>query len=230
MAKFEKRREAHLLRRQGKSIGTIAEQLNVSKSSVSLWCRETKLTAAQQRQLEKNSFEAGNKGRMIGAATNRQKRLDSVQEHESQGRKEIGTLTKRDLTVLATALFWAEGAKTGSRFIFVNSDPDMILLMLRYLTEVLEVDTSRISATIQINRVHEKRIESVYRFWSDLLRLPKEKFGQPYYIEVVPKKKYDNHDSYKGILRLRVSNGAGLQYKLLGYISALKSLRDSMSA
>jgi hypothetical protein len=124
--------------------------------------------------------------------------------------------------IAATALFWAEGAKTGSRFIFINSDPDMVLLMMHYLTKVLKIDRSQISATIQINRVHEKRIESVYKFWSELLELPKERLGNPYYINIVPKKKCENHDSYNGILRLLVSNGASLQYKLLGYISALK--------
>jgi hypothetical protein len=153
---------------------------------------------------------------------NRQKRIDSLESYKLDGVKEINTLSKRDLTLLAIALFWAEGAKSGSRFIFINSDPDMILLMVRYLTEVLKVDPLRISATVQINRVHEYRIDSVYQFWSSLLKLPRERLGKPYYIEIKPKKVYENQSTYNGILRLRVSNGASLQYKLLGYISALR--------
>lgn len=222
MAKFEEKEKAQALRRRGVSIGSIAQQLSVSKGSVSLWCRDIELTTAQQKRLHKNSVEAGNKGRMVGAEMNKQKRLSSIKSHETQGRIEIGKLSDRDLTIAATSLFWAEGAKTGSRFIFINSDPDMIMLVARYLTKVLKIDHSRISATIQINRVHEKRIEAVYNFWSELLELPKERLGNPYYINVAPKKKYANHDSYNGILRLRVSNGASLQYKLLGYISALR--------
>ncbi len=222
MAKFEKREAAHMLRKKGKSIGEIAQELGVSKSSVSVWCRDVALTIAQKERLNKNSFTAGNKGRMLGAEMNRQKRINSLRSFEVSGREEIGKLSNRDLTMLATALFWAEGAKTGSRFIFINSDPDMILIMVRYLIEVLKVEPLRISATVQINRVHEYRIDSVRQFWSSILKLPKERFGETYYVEAIPKKKYENHDSYNGILRLRVNNGASLQYKLLGYISALR--------
>lgn len=221
LSSIRKKRQSYFARKE-KSVGAIAEELNVSKSSVSTWCRDIKLTITQKRFLKKNSSDAGNKGRMIGAEMNRQKRLDSIGLYESQGRKEIGNLSKRDLTMLATALFWAEGAKTGSRFIFINSDPNMILLIFRYLTQVLKVDPSRISATVQINRIHEKRIDTVLNFWATILKLPRERLGTPYYIDAIPKKNYDNYDSYNGILRLRVSNGSGLQYKLLGYISALK--------
>jgi transposase-like protein len=222
MAKFEERARAHSLRKQGRSISDIAEQLGVSKSSVSVWCRDVELTLTQKEHLHRRSVLAGNKGRIIGAEMNKQKRLNAVKLTEMQGIMEVGKLSDRDLMIAASALFWAEGAKSGSRFVFINSDPDMVLLMMRYLTEVLKIDRSRISATVQINRVHEKRIKSVYRFWSDLLDLPKESFGRPYYINVKPKKIYKNHESYYGILRLRVSNGTSLQYKLLGYISALK--------
>lgn len=222
MSRFEEKRIAHTLRKQGRSITSIAKQLGVSKSSVSLWCRDIKLTSIQQQRLKQNSFDAGNKGRIIGAEINRQKRLNSIELYKKQGQIEIGELSDRDLTMLATALFWAEGAKTGSRFIFINSDPSMIVLMVHYLTKVLKIDRERITATIQINHIHKNRIESVYDFWSSLLKLPIEHFGKPYYINVVPKKKYQNHDLYNGILRLRVNRGSGLQYKLLGYINALK--------
>ncbi|MEK7462132.1 MAG: hypothetical protein AAB618_00990 [Patescibacteria group bacterium] len=222
MAKFDKRREAYELRKLGFSINNIAAQLGVSKSSVSVWCRDLILTKTQQQRLKQNSYEAGHKGRLIGAEMNRQKRLSSIKSYEEKARLEIGNLTNRDLTVLATALFWAEGAKTGSRFVFINSDPDMILIVMKYLTKVLKIERSQINATIQINRIHEKRIEEIYYFWCSLLQIPRDQLGRPYYIDVVPKKEYENQNSYKGILRLRVNNGASLQYKLLGYISALR--------
>jgi len=220
---FDKKLQAHALRRRGKSVGDIAFKLGVSKSTASLWCREIELTSTQQERLRANAIAAGHRGRLIGTQKNRQKRLDAIQLSKDLGKREIGKLTKRDLTILAAALFWAEGAKTGSRFMFVNSDPSMVLCMYKYLSEVEKIEPNRLSMTVQINRIHEKRIHKVFRFWSSLLEIPLRQFGKPYYIDVTPKKVYANYDSYYGIARLRVRGGASLQYKLLGYIDALQN-------
>lgn len=229
MAMFDKKLLAHQLRRRGKSIIEVANELGVAKSTASLWCREIKLTKKQSEQLLANRIAAGHRGRIIGANTNKQKRIDAIKLGKDSGKREIGSISKRDLLILATALFWAEGAKTGSRFMFINSDPDMILCVCRYLVEVENIEPNRFFLTIQINRIHEPRINKIYNFWSNYLNLPLSQFGSPYYINVVPKKIYANNDSYYGIARLRVNGGASLQYKLLGYIDALKKSDSHMS-
>ena len=201
----------------------IASQLAVSRSAVSLWCRDLVLTDAQAKKLRLNSINAGHKGRLIGAATNKKRRLDEIEACKKSAATEIGLLSKRDLVILASALFWAEGAKTGSRFMFVNTDPDMIKIMYQFLVKVIQIQPNRIYLTVQINRVHEFRIKKVLDFWSVLLGLPYEQFTKPYYIDVVPKKKYENFDEYYGVARLGVRGGASLQYRILGYINALKS-------
>lgn len=222
MAKFEERQKAHRLRKKGNSIKAIAAKLGVSKSTVSLWCRDIVLTTKQIEQLKANAISAGHRGRMIGTQRNQQKRLDEIQNYELSGKKEIGKMTKRDLIILASALFWAEGAKTGSRFMFINSDPNMILCIYRYLMTVEKISPDRLFLTVQINRIHEPRIQKVIKFWSELLDLPRQQIGKPYYIDVVPRKQYQNYESYYGIARLAVRGGSSLQYKLLGYINAFR--------
>ncbi|MEX2341255.1 MAG: hypothetical protein WD605_02975 [Candidatus Paceibacterota bacterium] len=226
---FDKKILAHKLRRRGKSIIEIANNLKVSKSTASLWCREIKLTDKQLERLNASKIAGGHKGRMIGAGVNKQRRLDAIQLGVTEGEKQVGKLFDRDLTMLAVALFWAEGAKTGSRFMFINSDPEMILCMYRYLREVEGIDNERFHVTIQINRVHEERIQKILKFWSKLLSLPLHQFSKPYYVNVIPKKIYENHDTYYGIARLGVRGGSSLQYKLLGYIDALKKSNNHMS-
>lgn len=221
MAKFDKKAQVYRLRKQGESIGDIAKDVGVSKSTVSLWCRNIKLTRKQEERLKQKVITAGHKGRLLGAQVNKQKRLDAIDTCKKTAKKEIRTLSQRDLTILAAALFWAEGAKTGSRFIFINSDPNMMLCMLRYLVEVEKVDQSRLSVTVQINKVHKARIQKVLQFWSSFLKVPIAQFGTPYYIKVAPKKVYDNYNTYYGIARLAVREGSSLQYKMLGYINAL---------
>ncbi|MCF7865381.1 MAG: helix-turn-helix domain-containing protein [Candidatus Pacebacteria bacterium] len=47
MAKFEQKMQARSLREKGMSIKSIAKQLGVSVSSVSLWCRDIILSKEQ---------------------------------------------------------------------------------------------------------------------------------------------------------------------------------------
>ena len=204
-------------------MGFIVRKLDISKSTASQWCRDLTLTKKQTEQLRNNSNKAGHKGRILGALANKQKKIDMVRLYKESGVAEIGKVSGRDLLIAAAALFWAEGSKTGSRFMFVNSDPQMILCVCIYLTKVAEVDASRLRITVQINKIHKPRIEKVLQFWSDFLHIPLGQFGNPYYIDMAPKKVYENYNSYYGIARLRVLGGSRLQYKLLGYIDALKA-------
>lgn len=222
MAKFEKRQEAHMLRRKGWSINVIAQHLGVSKGSVSVWCRDINLTDKQKERLIQNSIKAGHKGRMIGAEMNHNKKIERIEMFKKIAKKDLGKISKRDLLVFGTALYWGEGSKTGGRFIFVNSDPDMIRIMYKFIREILNVPKDRIKLTVQINKVHELRIKEVLNFWSSLLHLSLSQFTKSYFIKTKPKKVYKNHDSYYGVLRLGVAKSSDLQYKILGLINVFK--------
>ena len=47
MARFKEKNKALLLRKKGESINDIAKKIKVSKSIVSRWCRDIKLTSEQ---------------------------------------------------------------------------------------------------------------------------------------------------------------------------------------
>lgn len=47
MAKSKEKNKALILRQNGESIKDIAKRLKISKSTVSLWCRDIKLTSEQ---------------------------------------------------------------------------------------------------------------------------------------------------------------------------------------
>jgi hypothetical protein len=222
MAMFDKKKVALELRREGESIIRIAHEVGVSKSTVSIWCRDIELTHAQRERLTKNTIEGGHAGRVLGAEVNRRKKLEAVALGHTLAQKEVGTVNQRDLLMLAIALYWAEGSKTGSRFIFVNSDPDTVEYMCSFLERVMHIEKSRISLTVQINDIHRPRIAQVTAFWSQRLSVPLAQFTKPYYVKTVAKKVYENHDTYYGVIRLRVLKGSGLQYRMLGYISALR--------
>jgi predicted DNA-binding transcriptional regulator len=228
MAKYRERTKARELRRKGLSIGDIAKDLNVSRGSVSVWVRDVILSEKQKAFLKKKLIQSGQIGRVRGAEMNKKKKADNIEKLYKEAKIELNKLDKRDLLILAVSLFWAEGSKTGGRFIFVNSDPTMIKTVLIFLKNVLKVSIKDVRLGIQINEVHKPRQKEVLKFWSKYLDLPQEDFDKVYYIKVRPKKVYDNHDSYYGIARLRVLKGSLLQYKFLGYIRALRENIEKM--
>lgn len=222
MAKTKERLEAERLRKVGWSINKIANYLGVSKSSVSNWCNDIALTKKQKERLLRNSIKGGHKGRILGALTNKKRKQDVIDKYNNEGLKLVKNLSKRDLMILGAGLYWAEGSKTGGRLTFVNSDPNMALIALMFFIEILGARMENIRVTVQINRVHEKRINEVIDFWSQLLNISRTQFNKPYYINVVPKKIYSNYNQYYGLVRLRVLKGSRLQYKVLGLINGLK--------
>lgn len=105
---------------------------------------------------------------------------------------------------------------------FVNSDPEMIRVMELFLIDVLGIPKRDLVCSIQINRIHENRIEKVLSFWEKLLQLPRDQFRKPYYVNTKVTKVYDNYDNYHGICRLGVRRGMNLKYRMIGLIKAMK--------
>lgn len=136
-AKDELRQRARDLRRAGRTYDEIVHELGVSKSSVSLWTRD--LPKPPTRRAGSYSFKR------VSAARHAQ--WDSVLAERERERAElkataaaaVGTLSDRDLLLIGTALYWAEGAKDKpydrrEQLKFVNSDPDVVRVHLRWLT------------------------------------------------------------------------------------------------
>jgi len=225
MAKYDKRIKARLMRRKGISIIIIARELAVSKSSVSLWCRDITLTEEQSKKLERNKGISLTTGQRMGAETNRKKKNDAIKIADIFGKSIVNKVSKRELLLISAALYWCEGSKSESTssFMFVNSDPDMILVMKKFLTGVMHIDPVDIVCAIQINRIHENRIRKVLIFWKKLLELKNSQMRKPYFINTKVNKVYENYENYYGVCRLLVRRGKYLKYKMLGLIKAFRN-------
>ncbi|MES3031787.1 MAG: hypothetical protein V4699_00920 [Patescibacteria group bacterium] len=230
MSKYKKRLKARSMRSVGTSIIIIAKELRVSKSSVSGWCRDITLTEAQFEKLRKNRGISLKTGQRMGAETNKKKRLDAIETADLAGKKLVNKISKRELLLIAIALYWSEGSKTDStsRFMFANSDPDMILLMKNTLIQVMKVAPDDIVCSIQINMIHKQRIEKVLIFWKKLLELEDSQLRKPYFVNTKVNKVYENYENYFGVCRLLVRRSKNLKYRMLGLIKAVKS--DILSA
>lgn len=223
MAKSEARLKALQMRRLGKSIGSIARALKVSKSSASIWCRDIVLTNKQRESIMRNWIRAGYKGRMLGAEMNKKKRLENMAAQEAIAKKMIGTLTHRDSLMLGVALYWGEGTKgLNSTTAITNSDPETVLFTRDWF-EQLGVARNEFQPYIFISEIHKNRGKVILRFWSHFLDIPKQQFAKIVFLKGRPKKIYENHNSYYGVLALRVRRGKTLKYRILGLINACKN-------
>lgn len=222
MTKSKLRQEAQKLRSDGLGIKTIAYQLGVSSSTVSLWCRDIKLTPEQIKELERRARDPFYGRRLQNVIRQKQKRLDKIKELKEQGIREIGNLTSREYFLIGIALYWAEGFKKDHRLGFANSDPSMVKLFLGWLIKNCHVPKDNIRLRVGLNISHKNRAEEVEKYWSDLTKIPLSQFQKPFFQKFTWKKEFPRPEEYFGVLRIRANKQLNLFRKIHGWIEGLK--------
>ena len=158
--KVQQKEAARSLREQGKSLGEISKGLGVSKSSVSIWCRDIKLTDKQMMELKSRRANPFNGAE---ANKNKAKKLRSIWRSEGYKRAVYDEFFK-----LICCLYWGEGDKRRNIFSIANSDSDMICLIYRWL--VREVERSRITLRVQYHKENLIEESDIVKWWSDRVR------------------------------------------------------------
>jgi len=226
MAKFKEKNQALALRKTGESIGEIADKIGVSKSIVSLWCRDIALTKQQIDSLHKKMMSGSYKGRMIYLEKARSRRKEESLRLLNEGMQEMGRVNERDLFVAGAALYWAEGTKASSneQTAFSNSSPQMILFILEWFKKICGVSKHRFTIQIRINKVHRNRVKKVEQYWSHVTGLPMKQFTKTILINTIAKKVYSNNDHY-GTVRVSIRSGTQLRRKIIGWIEGLAKVQ-----
>lgn len=222
MAKFKEKNIAIKLRKKGESISEIAQKINVSKSIISRWCRDIRLTKNQIERLNKKMADGSYKGRMIFLERIREKRKQETIKLKNEGIKEIGGINKRDILIAGTALYWAEGTRSlnAEETSFSNSSPKMILWMLDWFKVIFGVSKDRFTIQIRINKIHEHRVKEVKHYWSKITKIPIGQFTKTILIKTNSKKVYTNNKHY-GTVRITIRKGTGIRRKIIGLIEGL---------
>ena len=224
MAKVQEKLQALQMRRQGNSIKDIASTLQVSKGSVSLWCQDIVLSHKQKQHLKQKQIQAGSVGRNMGAQINKQKRLNTIAEYKKTGIQNIGSTSNRDLLLLGIGLYWGEGVKSRSGMAaIVNSDPGVIKVAKQWFQTCFSVKNDDFRPYIYISAHHHKRKAAILEFWRLELHIPIDQF-KIILLHNRPKKVYENHDQYYGVLHLRVQKSSNLKYQIIGLIDACRSV------
>ena len=227
MARIQKKLLAQKLRQKGYSINEIAKKLNMHKSgTISKWCRDISLTSEQINRLTKKQQSGSYKGRMIAVEKLRKARMKEVKILRKEGLKEIGKISKRDLFLGGVGIYWSEGYTHSSndQVGFTNSDPKMVLFMLKWFKEICKIPEDKFSLQIRINKIHKHRVKEIENFWAKLTGIPLTQFTKTILIKVKSKKIYPNFNNYYGTLRILVRRGTQLRRKINGWIEGLTKL------
>ncbi len=222
MAKPKARLKARQLRKMGMGIKTIASQLHVSSSTVSLWCRDIPLTSAQIRELEKRAHDPYY-GRRLSYVLKQQKiRREKIQRFLEEGKRETQRISKKELFFAGVALYWAEGFKKDNQVGFANSDPTMINFFITWLQVCCDISKNRLRMRLGVNEQYKEKIDQIELFWSHALEISRNQFQKAFIQKVQWKKLYDHPEDYHGVLRIRVSKSTDLLRKIHGWIEGLR--------
>jgi len=176
--KLEERNKALQLRHQGFSIKQIADNLNVSKGSVSAWVREISLPPELLESIENR--------KILGRELSRLTRLSNIaqahKEISAQCKEEVLPFSKRDLWIAGLMIYAGEGNKTlrvsNQHVEVTNSDHSILRLFINFLIKICGVSKDKIR--IRLMLYEDIKIEEAEEYWAQALCVPLNQFQKPF--------------------------------------------------
>jgi len=202
------------LRKGGYSYSEIQKFCPVSKSTLSYWFRNIKLSEPQLLRLKKRRIEGAQKGSRAKIL----KTSKAIQEIQKTSVKDIGKISKRELWLMGVVLYWRErllnkndsDLKKGVRF--TSSDPYLIKLFLKWLVDVGGIKNEEISFDIFIEKDNKNLLEETVNYWADITGFSKANFSRYYILK----------KTKRSLLRIRVKASSMLARQISGWVSGLQ--------
>jgi transposase len=226
-AKDDLRAKARQLREQGLAYNQIAAELGVSKSSVSLWVRD--LPRPERLSYEECCRRVAEGVRRYWAAE-RPVREAQREATCAAAAAEIGALTQRELLIAGAIAYWCEGSKNkpylrADRVTFMNSDPALITLFLRFL-DAAGVDRNMIAYRVYIHETAD--VAGAESFWLQVTGADPALFRRPALKRHQPQTVRKNvGGDYRGCLRVDVRKNMELYRRIEGWTRAVTNGADS---
>lgn len=218
--RLEDKRRAIELRIRGKTYGEIRVAIpNLSKSTLSHWLSNVKLTSEQEKKLRINIEKITYNARAKTAWVKKQKRIAQTRYITEQAKKELPSLLRSPLFLIGLSLYWAEGSRKHDYIQFANSDPQLIKIMMKWFKEVCKVPEERIRVHVYIHKVYSH--ENCEEFWSKITSIPVSRFGKTTY-KPTPHNVKKNLD-YKGVCRIDIGN-VNLFRRIMGWQQGLSEI------
>ncbi len=133
-----------------------------NKFNISLWALYTFM---KKYKIERRNFSQANY-----VVSNRLKPQFKIKQ-------ELSSLDEK-LKVAGIMLYWAEGTLNRNTVDFVNSNPRMIKVFLRFLREICGVSEKRLRLYLYVYSYHNVR--TIMEYWHKVTAIPVNQFTKPY--------------------------------------------------
>lgn len=213
----------------GRSYNEITRLLNIPKSTLSGWFTDLELTKEATERLKSRIHTASLRGLL--ARNKNQTTLAEARSKEMHGagRRLIKNISKRDLLIIGVTLYWAEGykrpvvirgkTKTSHRVSLTNSDPDLILIFLRFLREICKVPDEKI--TIWVRYFEHQDPVYLLDFWQKKCNISYSNFRKTLQTISISSQRKKTYNSLPfGVAQVSV-NSTNLYHKIMGLISGI---------
>ena len=103
-------------------------------------------------------------------------RADTIKK---QAASTIGALSRRELLLVGSALYWGEGSKIEGREVaFTNSDPHAVRVMTRFFREICQVHEADFRVHVAVHAGVDA--DAACRFWSEVTGVSRAQFTKPF--------------------------------------------------
>lgn len=228
--KVEEKQKAIKLRKAGKTYSEILAEIPIAKSTLSEWLKSVQLATPQKQRITKKRIDSA----LRGARMRHQTRIAEVEALERKGIIDVNSISNRELWLIGTVLYWAEGSKQyehspSTGVTFNNSDSRMLLVFLRWL-EQMKVPTSAICFELYVHETRKSDVPAFKRWWARELSISPHQLDRVYFKKGNPKTKRKNvADLYHGLIRIKVNSSTVLNRKISGWVHGIvASLGDRL--
>ncbi|MDO8512252.1 MAG: hypothetical protein Q7S57_03175 [bacterium] len=212
ISKTKERHEAEQLRLQGFSYSEIAQQIPVTKSTLSTWLCKIKLAPPLKKRLD----SLRKAGQNAGALAKRNQRISKTNSLKNEITANFSNLYSDPFFNFGLSLYWAEGSKqkpwnVSARVQFSNSDPSAIMIMRQWLKTYANKQDSELIYSLYIHKTADINLSRIQ--WSQKLQI------QPNDLLVVIKNnnsvfRHNKDANYIGLIRLTVKKSTWLNRQI----------------
>jgi hypothetical protein len=223
-AKDDLRDQAIEFRKAGWTVPAIAERLGVSKSSAFLWTRGIPLDATPEEAAARRSRHSKEVAEARWAPLNKDRdlRREGINTAEAAW---VDELSEREILLVGAVAYWCEGEKSKPwepnrcRVNFINSDPGLILIFLRFL-ELAGRDRRNFGYRVSIHESADA--EAAGRWWAEVVGVPFEQFFRPTLKTHNPSTvRHNVGDPYRGCLVVGVPKSRELYWRIEGMMRGI---------
>jgi hypothetical protein len=162
------------LRSNGKSLTFIETHLGIPRSTLSGWCKEIKLTAAQQQTMAQGKLAALLKARIAASERSRAEKQLRLEEARNEAEHTLASVEiTPELIELGLAMLYQGGKKykAGS---LKSSDPGMIAFFVAALRVGYGVKPEDLTCELSLQQGQDTIQEA--RYWSKKIAVPMSSF------------------------------------------------------